>query len=1835
MAYEIQLPNGVVVEVPDSITPEQAQKNLVKQFPDLFPGRGKKQGFFPAASAGMDSAQAAMYGFGAELADRVGLDGLATGLRANEEKNRKEAQKNYIPTEDFDVDNAWKKGVFSGIGALANKHVKEPLGGMAGAIVPSAIGAGIGALTPVPGGAAAGFMIPMTAQSSGENIERQRQEGQDVDLTKATAIGIIQGALNTYGGGKMLNGIFGSGLALREAEKLAPKVLTGQLTKEAAAQQLGSRLRNVGIETAGSAGLNTGLGVVDEGLRRAQAGQSLTDEGAIDAYKDIAKTAAVAAPIFGGIHGMGQRGRAEALLRNEELRGNMQRQQIQREQQQDALTEQQADRGLNDLPPEVVQPEVPRLPPPEVKSPEQAKTVLEQQLQPEPPRLPPPEQTQQQAPPQTPEIKPQPPEVVQPEVKPEVVAPQPPITPEPPAPPVKPVTRKEDFADMVFPRSKTFRELLDGHDLSTPEGVDGLYGVLRRYRSNIEESPKNTDRVARLDAKIAELEAMREEIKHRPPETKDVQTTDVTNDVPDVRVGDQPIPPTDSTVKEATHVKPPPPPDHNSRPAEQNLGQRNQQQTVSSGLPPDVGRRDGVTDGPATTDVSGKSRVNDTLIDNPDRQLPPLDDGRWKEAETSLRNTPELQRTPEETYVEFGSRLGARQAKNGMLSGHHNPELGKAILAKDSQGYGDMAGAARTLEGSKNVMVSHIGQQAKKLLGDVKIMRDDGTVLKANFPDMRDVGGMYHPGYRSVVMHDKHINNEHVVAHELAHALTVKAIEKPTPQQKPFVRRLDKLYQHVKQVHEMKGQKAYGITNLKEFVAEAYSNPHFQFALTHIKYANTTAWGKFTDLVARILGIKADNAFTEFLANAEGLEKASKRPATKWTEPSAGKADAGPAPEPSALGDYADSTTPEMPRGGAGRMFDAAKNRGTLKDLKDKVIQGAFDDKHGVTRFLENAWTRVNTSMAAGREATARALLQASTYASQLARESLGTGFVKLNGEGFWKLQQSQHNLGSFIEAVKGLPTNEDKFRVANGILTNLSYHEREMMLADKQAGAAQLLAEARREFKEAKAKTGREAARLVRSATAKKRMYDDLMDTQYKRPKGVTDQTILQALADAQTPEVKKMLEAVREINRQNIDMLKEGGIIDQETASLWKTKEHYVPLQRIMEDDPIGSNVLLAQGGSRTRDIKGFGGSERDVGDITENLIRQRMYVVDAAMRNRAYTKALEELQADPSNPAGVHALGDKKPPGMRDVVEVKIDGEKQYFQVQDRLALETFRGIVQDAPGLADAMENFTKFFREAIMRSPDAIFRGLVRDGTEIWNFGASDKSFAGVQGRIWSQFLKNVPEAAREGFTGTMHKPHFDVNSFGITGAKEFTSLDAERAQIIREQIKRTGAKDWGATADGIIDKMMRLSMLKSLGAVAEQGEVIPRNHVFKEVLARTGSETEAAMAAINTLDFRRRGNWNTITIAKKLIPFFNSQLQGWYKIGSALAGDNLSSGYKNPAEARRALYMKAAKMAAAAAAYQFAMQDDPDYMEIKKEIRDTNMLVHVGFDEGTGKKLFMKFPIPFEFGSMFWTIPANVAAYASDKQDTGESMKALKDAFVRAMPGLIPQAVKPVVENWTNYSFFGGRNLENAGIQRVEESKRAYDSTSDVAKGIGEVTGYSPIKADNLLRGYFGSLGGFAVAAVDKMLLEDGTDPDKAWHRGPVAKSLIVDPMSSASRDKFYELKEKIEKVRNTANAMKMKPEEARAYLAGETDGVPNKVLYDMYSGVQQLNREMARALQAEKQIKASDDSPEQKRVRLEHIRKLLNGRMQQAMPTLKQHLAEADEEDDTEEVDE
>jgi hypothetical protein len=247
-----------------------------------------KTGFVPAVKAGAREFLA-----GAE--ETLGFDKAA-------EEQRQKAAAAFEPTTEEDIALAKEKGIFPTAGAYLSQKITEPLGGvigrygaptLAGAAAPEAAIAGIGAK-------ALAFGATELPAAIGESMQAQRDAGQEVNPTNAIAAGLAKTAIATVGmpGFGRISKALGPKV-LAEAEAIAPKVASGEITKEAALASLSSRTKTYAQSMLANTVSGAGLMLGTEAIERLQTGQpQMTGEEALSTVGQ----AALLSPFFALLH---------------------------------------------------------------------------------------------------------------------------------------------------------------------------------------------------------------------------------------------------------------------------------------------------------------------------------------------------------------------------------------------------------------------------------------------------------------------------------------------------------------------------------------------------------------------------------------------------------------------------------------------------------------------------------------------------------------------------------------------------------------------------------------------------------------------------------------------------------------------------------------------------------------------------------------------------------------------------------------------------------------------------------------------------------------------------------------------------------------------------------------------------------------------------------------------------------------------------------------------------------------------------------------------------------------------------------------------------------------------------------------------------------------------------------------------------------------------------------------------------------------------------------------------------------------------------------------------
>jgi hypothetical protein len=367
--------------------------------------------------------------------------------------------------------------------------------------------------------------------------------------------------------------------------------------------------------------------------------------------------------------------------------------------------------------------------------------------------------------------------------------------------------------------------------------------------------------------------------------------------------------------------------------------------------------------------------------------------------------------------------------------------------------------------------------------------------------------------------------------------------------------------------------------------------------------------------------------------------------------------------------------------------------------------------------------------------------------------------------------------------------------------------------------------------------------------------------------------------------------------------------------------------------------------------------------------------------------------------------------------------------------------------------------------------------------------------------------------------------------------------------------------------------------------------------VFDQTLADTNDPVLSFWRASEIINFNRRGVHPAASFLRQIVPFQNAYMQGMNVLGKSLAGRGLSQ--EERTQAARIFYGSVLRLAMLSSLYGLMMADDEDYMNQPSYIRSRYFTIPLG-DGVPGLKIAM----PADLGFMAKALPETaVVNMMRNDIDSEKTARELRDAFTTAVmgPNITPQVVKPTLEVATNYSFFTGGPIvgQGEGMRQVEDQYR--ESTSELAIMLGQTFGYSPLKVDHLLRGYFGMLGTSALTMTDIPLevVNDRKPPRRELADYPIARALFTRTQGTGFKEDFYNLRDDVRAAVTSLNLRREQGDFEGARELMEDD----RRLLQLRTQVNQVENTINKSNQRIEQIQNSNASPEVKRERIDRER--------------------------------
>ncbi|MGE3191454.1 MAG: LPD38 domain-containing protein, partial [Vicinamibacterales bacterium] len=394
------------------------------------------------------------------------------------------------------------------------------------------------------------------------------------------------------------------------------------------------------------------------------------------------------------------------------------------------------------------------------------------------------------------------------------------------------------------------------------------------------------------------------------------------------------------------------------------------------------------------------------------------------------------------------------------------------------------------------------------------------------------------------------------------------------------------------------------------------------------------------------------------------------------------------------------------------------------------------------------------------------------------------------------------------------------------------------------------------------------------------------------------------------------------------------------------------------------------------------------------------------------------------------------------------------------------------------LAAAAEPFTRLLRAGATLTPEFIVRNPGRDTL-----------VAFLQSRYG--FIPGVDTV--RGLLGLILNDA-DAKLYFTSGIDQAALVGQDRNRVRQERDKLT------REGHAQLAKYFVRNPLELLRALSSQMENATRLGEFKLALEAGGVErgvlkrlfgpsdrvvteealTRATLAARDvTTDFSRGGDWSRE--ANRYSAFFNARVQGYVRLGETVARDPIGT------------LEHVAGLATLSALLWFWNNDDDEYQELPEWERRTYWHIKI-----PGAAYFIRVPKPFEWGYLPDLVEGALEWSKTRDASAWRVVKPADGAMVQTLVSLMPTAILPMLEAYTNYSTFRERNIVSTWDLNLPAEDQYSDFTSETAKGLGKLIGVSPAKLDHIIYGYTAGLGRQAVSTADDALGALGILPKKS-----------------------------------------------------------------------------------------------------------------------------------------
>ena len=589
-------------------------------------------------------------------------------------------------------------------------------------------------------------------------------------------------------------------------------------------------------------------------------------------------------------------------------------------------------------------------------------------------------------------------------------------------------------------------------------------------------------------------------------------------------------------------------------------------------------------------------------------------------------------------------------------------------------------------------------------------------------------------------------------------------------------------------------------------------------------------------------------------------------------------------------------------------------------------------------------------------------------------------------------------------------------------------------------------------------------------------------------------------------------------------LSQLVDAGIMSKDLyKSIKENNPDYIPFDRVMEEQGfIGGPKSKRIFTDARNPLKTIKGSVLPIENPFESILKNTFQILDRAERNTVAkgladiaeflperakklhqamdVKVTDQLGTD-GNPIKIIEkkagkffyvengnrkfidIGLNKPKG---VIEYYDNGDKKYLKLDENL-YNAMSGLNDSQMGdLVKILSKPTNWLRTGVVISPEFWVKNSIRD--QFTAFLQTDFNPSTIFDTMGS-----VADIVKK--SDTYH------NWLKTGGAYSgFVDINRENLKEKLAEVKKNPAL------------LLKLNVLQTAQDISGVVENATRVGIYKRALKRGDTPVDAGFKSREgTLDFARRGS--AMKEVNSLIAFFNPSIQGTDKFIRTMK--------EKPTETT----LKAVASITIPSLMLWAInKDDEEYQEMSSWLKDLFWNFKV---DGT----WYRIPKPYLYGQLFGSsVERMLDRFYRDDPDAMDGFaKSMMDAVspVQGDPAstLLPTAIRPLIENATNWSFFREAPVVPKSREGLIPSEQYSGGTTETAKAIGKLLDYSPSKVENIVRGWGGTTAYDALKLSDAIFAPQKEQrpvgvSGKYFVKGFTSKPPLINPKSS---QQFYD----------------------------------------------------------------------------------------------------------------